>query len=151
MLFRVAGLFSARGYNIESLTVARTQLPELSRMTVVTGGSDKLVRQIIGQLNKLVGVVKVRNLSEERHTEREAALIKVGCLNCDDNYRVTAVAAQHRASVVSCEEQVCLLELIAPSDTIDRFLDALSDHSIVEVVRSGVISLGDDALSWQAV
>ncbi len=146
MLFRVAGLFSARGYNIESLTVAKTRQPELSRMTVVTDGSDKLISQVINQLNKLVGVVGVRNLSEDKHTEREILLIKVGYPDCESNELVRAVAQRHRAVVVACERGTCLLELTAPTNAVDRFMDALSEYSIIEAVRSGVISLGDNAL-----
>ena len=147
VLFRVAGLFSARGYNIESLTVAKTHDRKLSRMTVVTEGSDKLVNQVINQLNKLVGIVKIQDLSKGEHTERETVLVKVQySVVSGDASSLKEVAQQYNANIVACEEGTCLFELTAATAEIDRFINTLNRHSIVEVVRSGVISLGSEIL-----
>ena len=143
----VAGLFSARGYNIESLTVAETDDPTLSRMTIITYGADKVAQQIEKQLNKLVDVVKVADLSRHEHIEREVLLVKVECLDDEESRaRLHQLAAEHGASLVEYSAGIGVLELMAPTYGIDDFIKALKTWGICEIARSGVISLGRGSL-----
>jgi acetolactate synthase-1/3 small subunit len=136
-LSRVAGLFSARGYNIESLTVAPTEDPSLSRMTLVTSGTDKVVEQIKKQLNKLIDVVKLVDLV---HVEREISLIKVraaGSLRDEINRMVEIF----RGRIVDVTDTSYTIELTGSCDKIDAFLKAVPNDTIIEVVRSGVLGI----------
>ncbi len=147
VLLRVAGLFSARGYNIESLTVAETDDPTLSRMTIITFGADELAEQIEKQLNKLVDVVKVMDLSKREHIERETLLVKVKCPDGEDGRaRLDRFAEAHDAVVVEHTSGVGVMELTAPAYGVDAFVKALKEWDICEIARSGVISLGRGAL-----
>jgi len=148
-LSRVSGLFSARGYNIESLSVAPTDDPSLSRMTLVTTGTDEIVEQITKQLNKLLDVVKLADLTEGEHIEREMMLIKVSAVNrgvCDD---VTRLAAIFRARVLDVSDKTYTIEVTGSVQKLDAFINALDKKQILEVVRSGVIGIarGDKALT----
>ena len=146
-LSRVSGLFSARAYNIESLTVAPTEDPTVSRMTVVTSGSDQIIEQIGKQLNKLVDVVKVVDLNEYRHIERELMLIK---LTAQKEYRDEAkrMVEIFRGRIIDVTENTYTIEMTGTGEKLDAFLEALDDSMILEVVRSGVsgISRGDKAI-----
>ena len=148
VLSRVAGLFSMRGYNIESLTVAETENPALSRMTIVTFGSDELAAQIEKQLNKLIDVVKVMDLSKREHIEREILLAKIRCPHNDaSRARLADFARRHNAAVVEHANGVGVMELSAPAYGVDAFVKALQEWEICEIARSGVISLGRGALT----
>jgi acetolactate synthase-1/3 small subunit len=140
-LSRVAGLFSARGYNIESLTVAPTEDPTLSRMTLVTRGSDEIIEQITKQLNKLVDVVKLTDLTEGLHLEREMLLVKV---KADDALRdeVMRLADIFRGHIIDVTESSYVIELTGASDKLDAFLEALAKAGVIEVVRSGPLGIG---------
>lgn len=138
-LSRVAGLFSARAYNIESLTVAATLDPSLSRLTLVTVGSDVVVEQIKKQLDKLVDVVKLIDLSESFSLERELALIKVKESDVIRN-KVTSLAADSLAIISDVTDGYMMLELSGEKAWIDDFLGSIANE-VVEVVRSGVIGL----------
>ena len=146
-LSRVAGLFSARGYNIESLTVAPTEDPTLSRLTLVTRGSDDVIEQITKQLNKLVDVVRLTDLTEGLHIEREMMLIKVktaGGLR-DEVKRLVDIFRGH---IIDVTDASYTIELTGTSDKLDAFIQAAGDGNIIEVVRSGVsgIARGDKSL-----
>ncbi len=150
VLSRVAGLFSARGYNIESLTVAETDDPTLSRMTIVTFGADNLAEQIEKQLNKLVDVVKVTDLSKHEHIEREMLLVKVECPGgADGRARLDRFAHHHHAVIVEHTGGLSVLELAAPAYAVDAFVKALKESGwdLREIARSGVISLGRGTLT----
>jgi acetolactate synthase-1/3 small subunit len=137
-LSRVAGLFSARGYNIESLTVAPTEDPSMSRMTIVTRGSEGIIEQITKQLNKLVDVIKLIDLSDGPHIERELLLIKVHVPNdvqCDKVKRLTDI---FRGRVIDVADQTYTIELTGSGDKIDAFIKSLDRKLILETVRSGV-------------
>ncbi len=136
-LSRVAGLFSARGYNIESLTVAPTEDDTLSRMTVVTSGSDDVIEQITKQLNKLVDVVKLIDLTEGRHIEREMLLIKVKA-NSGMRDEVKRLVDIFRGRVIDVTETTFTIEVTGTSDKLDAFIQAVRGAGIIEVVRSGV-------------
>ncbi len=146
-LSRVAGLFSARGYNIESLTVAATEDPTLSRMTLVTRGSDEIIEQITKQLNKLIDVVKLVDLAEGAHIEREMLLIKV---EAADGARdeVKRLADIFRGRIIDVTEKSFTIELTGSGGKLDAFLQALGKTVIIEAVRSGTsaIARGDKGL-----
>lgn len=146
-LSRVAGLFSARGYNIESLTVAPTEDQTLSRMTLVTRGTDEVIEQIKKQLNKLVDVVKLVDLVESRHIEREISLIKVRAVGAvrDEILRLVEI---FRGRIIDVTDTSYTLELTGNCGKIDAFLRAIPNDSIIEVVRSGVLGIarGDRGL-----
>ena len=146
-LSRVAGLFSARGYNIESLTVAPTEDDSLSRMTVVTNGSDAVIEQINKQLNKLVDVVKLMDLSEGAFIQRELMLIKVMAEGArrDELKRLVDI---FRGRLVDVTDSVYTVEMTGDSDKLDAFINALAATRVVEMVRTGVsgIARGSRAL-----
>ncbi len=147
-LSRVVGLFSQRNYNIETLTVAPTDDPTLSRLTLTTVGDDHKIEQITKQLNKLVEVVKVVDLTEGAHVERELMLIKVkatGALRAE----VKRTCDIFRGQIVDVTPSVYTLQLVGASDKLDAFIEALSETVILEVVRSGVsgIARGEKVLS----
>ncbi len=150
-LSRIAGLFSARGYNIESLSVAPTHDPTLSRMTLVTTGNDQIIEQITKQLNKLIDVVTLVDLSKAKGAiERELVLIKVrseGEMR-EELKRLTDI---FRGNVIDVTENTYTIELTGSSDKIDGFLTALPQALILEVVRSGPIGTRRGAASLQAV
>ncbi len=139
-LSRVAGLFSARAYNIESLTVAPTDDESLSRMTVVTTGTEEIVEQIMKQLNKLVDVVKLVDLTESGHIERELMLAKVEATG-DARSEVKRLADIFRGSIIDVTDETYTIELTGTGDKLDAFLTALSNITIYEVVRSGAIGI----------
>ncbi|QDX80095.1 acetolactate synthase small subunit [Denitratisoma sp. DHT3] len=140
-LSRVAGLFSARGYNIESLTVAPTEDPSLSRMTIVTVGSDDVIEQITKQLNKLIDVVKVVDLSEAPHVERELMLVKVRASG-KDREEMKRMSDIFRGRIVDVTETTYVVELTGSSAKLDSFIEALDKSLILETVRTGVSGIG---------
>ncbi len=147
-LSRLVGLFSQRNYNIESLNVAPTEDPSLSRLTLTTSGSDLQIEQITKQLNKLIEVVKVVDLSEGSHIERELLLVKVkatGALRAE----IKRTADIFRGQIVDVSSTTYTIQLVGASDKLDAFINALSDATILEVVRSGVsgIARGEKVIS----
>jgi acetolactate synthase-1/3 small subunit len=140
-LSRVSGLFSARGYNIESLTVAPTEDATLSRMTIVTTGSDEVVEQITKQLNKLVDVVKVIDLSEGDHIERELMLVKVRAVG-KDREEVKRTADIFRGRVIDVTDKDYTIELTGTGAKLDAFLKAIDRAAILETVRTGASGIG---------
>ena len=146
-LSRVAGLFSARGYNIESLTVAPTEDESLSRMTIVTRGSDEVIEQITKQLNKLIDVVRLLDLTEGRHIERELLLLKVRAQGADRE-EIKRLVDIFRGRIIDVDEETYTIELTGPGDKLNAFIAALPSVEVYEVVRSGVsgIARGDRAL-----
>jgi len=136
-LSRVAGLFSARGYNIESLSVSATEDASLSRMTIVTSGSEEIIEQIKKQLNKLIDVVKLMELSDGEYIERELALIKLKAEG-DDRDELKRLTDVFRGNIIDINPQTYVVELIGAGDKIDAFIAAVDDRCLIEVVRSGV-------------
>jgi acetolactate synthase-1/3 small subunit len=135
-LSRVAGLFSARGYNIESLTVAPTEDPTLSRMTIVTRGSDDIIEQITKQLNKLIDVVKLIDLAESSHIERELMLVKIKTTE-HTRAEIRSMADIFRGKIIDVTSASYVVEMTGPSEKLDAFIAAIDPDSIIEVVRSG--------------
>jgi acetolactate synthase-1/3 small subunit len=140
-LSRVVGLFSARGYNIETLTVAPTEDTTLSRMTIVTNGSDEVVEQITKHLNRLVDVVKVVDLSEGPHIERELMMIKVRAVGKERD-EMKRMADIFRGRIIDVTDKVYTIELTGDQGKIDAFIGALDRTSILETVRTGVSGIG---------
>jgi acetolactate synthase-1/3 small subunit len=140
-LSRVAGLFSARAYNIESLTVAPTDDPSLSRMTLVTTGTDDIVEQVCKQLNKLIDVVKLVNLTKDAHVERELILIKVKAEN-EQRDEVKRIVDIFNGHVIDMTDSTYTLEVTGDSEKIDAVLKALENITMLEVVRSGQLGMG---------
>ena len=146
-LSRVAGLFSARAFNIESLTVAPTEDRTVSRMTLVTSGSDEIIEQITKQLNKLVDVVKVVDLNDYRHIERELLLIKVAAKQ-EERAEIKRLAEIFRGRIIDVSENAYMLELTGAGAKLDAFIRALDESMILEVARSGMLGVtrGDKAI-----
>lgn len=146
-LSRVAGLFSARAFNIESLTVAPTEDRTVSRMTLVTSGSDEIIEQITKQLNKLVDVIKVVDLNDYRHIQRELLLIKVSAKK-EERAEIKRLAEIFRGRIIDVSENAYMLELTGAGAKLDAFIRALDESMILEVARSGVLGVtrGDKAI-----
>jgi len=140
-LSRVAGLFSARAYNIESLTVAPTEDPTLSRMTIVTSGSSEVIEQITKQLNKLIEVIKVFDLNEGRHIERELMLVKARAEG-KDREEIKRTADIFRGRVIDVTDRTYTIELTGTGEKLDAFLEALGKSVILETVRTGACGIG---------
>lgn len=138
---RVVGLFSARDYNIDSLSVAATEDKTLSRMTIVTHGDDAVLEQITKQLNKLIEVVKVVDLNESRFVERELMLVKVRAVgkDRDEMLRLTEI---YRGHVVDVTDKSYTIEVTGTSDKLDSFLETVSRGLILETVRTGAVGIG---------
>lgn len=135
-LSRTVGLFSARGYNIETLTVAPTEDRSLSRMTIVTSGSDDVIEQITKHLNRLIDVIKVVDLTECPSIERELMLIKVRAVGKDRD-EMKRMAEIFRGRIVDVTDKTYTIELTGASDKLDAFIDALDRTAILETVRTG--------------
>ena len=140
-LSRISGLFSARGYNIETLTVAPTEDASMSRMTIVTTGSEDVVEQITKQLNKLIEVVKVIDLSEAEHIERELMLIKVraGQKEREDMKRMADI---FRGRIIDVSDNTYTIELTGDTRKLDAFIRSLDQGTIIETVRTGASGIG---------
>ena len=140
-LSRVSGLFSARGYNIETLTVAPTEDVSLSRLTIVTTGSDEVIEQITKQLNTLIDVVKVVDLSEAAHIERELMLIKVRATG-KDREEMKRMADIYRGRIIDVTDSTYVIELTGSGSKLDSFIEAIEADLILETVRTGVSGIG---------
>ncbi len=136
-LSRVSGLFSARGFNIESLTVATTNDSTLSRMTIVSVGDEGIIEQIIKQLNKLIDVVKVTDLTATKHIERELLLVKLA-INNDSQSKITT----HGATIIDTSSATYTVELAGKSQKINDFINAFNAEEVLEVSRTGVTGIG---------
>ena len=148
-LSRVVGLFSQRNFNIESLTVAPTEDETLSRLTVTTVGDDRVVEQITKQLNKLIDVVKVVDLTEGEHLERELMMIKMKANNGTVRAEIKRTADIFRGTIIDVTPNTFTVQLVGQSSKLDAFIEALGTSNIMEVVRSGVsgVARGEKILS----
>ena len=139
-LSRVSGLFSQRGFNIESLTVAQTNDPSLSRMTIVSSGNDRVLEQIVKQLNKLIEVVKVSDLTSRDHIERDLMLVKI-CPTNKDNFDLKQLVDVFSCKVVDVTDKTYTVEISGKTKKLNAFLDAFDPASILEVSRTGVTGI----------
>ena len=140
-LSRVAGLFSARAYNIESLSVAPTEDASASRMTLVTSGPDEIIEQITKQLNKLIDVVKLLDITGDAHVEREMMLVKVRVAGGSRD-EVKRVADIFRGRILDVTQTTYIVEVTGDGAKLDAFIGALDRKAILEVVRSGSLAIG---------
>ena len=141
-LSRIVGLFSQRAFNIETLTVAPTDDPSLSRITIETVGDERVVEQIVKQVNKLVDVIKVSDLTERPHIEREILLIKVVAMNDKKRTEVKRLTDIFRGAIVDVGKQIYTIQLTGNAEKIDAFINALKNETdIVESVRSGSVGI----------
>ena len=140
-LSRVAGLFSARGYNIESLTVAPTEEETMSRMTIVTSGTDEVIEQIIKQLNKLIDVIKVLDLNDGKFIERELMLVKV---KASPAFReeIKRMCDIFRGRIIDVADGSFTIELTGSGSKLDAFIESLDKSAILETVRTGASGIG---------
>ena len=139
-LSRVSGLFSARGYNIESLTVAPTDDATVSRVTTVTEGSDEVISQIVNQLNKLVDVVKVLDLTADEHIEREVLLLKLHD-NDAAQAAIVTLTNEYKGRVVSVSNDAVIVEITGVGEKLDRAIRVVPSEIVLELVRSGTLGI----------
>jgi acetolactate synthase-1/3 small subunit len=149
VLARISGLFSARGYNIESLCVGVTEDPSISRMTVAVHGDERVLEQIVNQLNKLVEVIEVRDLTRDKHVERELVLIKATA-DASRRTELLEISSIFRAKVIDMSTDAVIIEVTGSEDKIAAFIDMVRPFGIVELARTGKIALSR-SLSGQAM
>jgi acetolactate synthase-1/3 small subunit len=140
VLARISTLFAARGYNIDSLAVGETDNPEISRMTIVVRGDEKILEQVEKQLNKIIDVIKVYEFSKIDHVERDLVLIKVNATN-KTRAEIIEIAEIFRAKIVDVSHQTLVLEITGDEDKISAFINLLKPYGIKELVRTGVIAI----------
>ncbi|MCX7765871.1 MAG: acetolactate synthase small subunit [Candidatus Sumerlaeia bacterium] len=140
VLAHIAGLFSSRGFNIDSLTVGETQDPTVSRMTIVVTGDDRTLEQVEKQLNKLIDVIKVQDLTQEKHVERELILIKINCTP-QTRAEIIQIANIFNARIVDFTRRSIVVELVGSQDKIAAFIDLVKVFGIRELTRTGRIAI----------
>lgn len=140
VLTRVAGLFSRRNFNIHSLNVGETENPEISRMTIVVRGDQKTLEQVKKQLNKLIDVIKIYELSKEAIVDRDLALIRIGCSR-KERMEIIQIADTFRAKVVDVSYDSLMLEATGTENKIEALVEILNDFDIMEIVRTGLVAL----------
>ena len=140
-LSRVAGLFSARAYNIESLSVAPTEDPTVSRLTLVTRGSPEMLEQIVKQLNKLIDVIRLVDLNEGQAIERELLLIKIRAIGAEQRAEIARLVDIYGGRIVDVTDSSYIVEMTGEGEKLDAFIDTVSTRRILEVVRSGSLGI----------
>ena len=140
VLARVSGLFSGRGYNIDSLNVAETEDPTVSRMTIVARGDDRILEQIMKQLNRLIDVIKVTDVTSEPHVERELVLIKVSAL-AKNRSEIIQIADIFRANIVDVSHETLIIAVTGDEDKIAAMINMLRPYGIKEIARSGQVAI----------
>ncbi|MAA54563.1 MAG: acetolactate synthase small subunit [Porticoccaceae bacterium] len=140
-LSRVVGLFSQRGYNIDSLTVAPTEDETLSRLTLTTDSDDKKIEQIVKQLHKLIDTIKVVDLTGGSHIERELMLVKIKAVDNEVRAELQRRAEIFRGNIIDVTPTSFVMEMVGNSDKLDAFLEIVADIENIEVVRSGVLGI----------
>jgi len=140
VLTRVAGLFSGRGYNIDTLNVGPTHDPVLSRMTIVTTGDEATLEQIVKQLNKLPNVIKVQNFSEGEYVDRELVLVKVG-VDSKSRAEVMQITDIFRAKIVDMQPKSLTIEITGNDSKVEKFLDLMNTFGVLELTRTGQVAL----------
>jgi acetolactate synthase-1/3 small subunit len=141
MLSRVAGLFSARGYQIDTLCVAPTLEEGLSRMTITTHGNDQIIEQILKQLEKLVKVYEVHDLTRDPHVEREMVLVTVNAKMGEQRQEVLSLVDIFRAKVVDVSTDAFIIEMTGSADKVQALLDLLAPIGIRDMVRTGTVAM----------
>ena len=140
VLARVAGLFSGRGYNIDSLNVAETEDVTVSRMTIVARGDDRILEQITKQLNRLVDVIKVSDMTSEDHVERELVMVKVSA-QARNRSEIIQIADIFRANIVDVNPETLIVAVTGDEDKITAMINMLRPYGIKEIARSGQVAI----------
>jgi len=140
VLTRVAGLFSGRGYNIDTLNVGPTHDSKLSRMTIVTTGDEATLEQIVKHLNKLPNVIKVQNFSEGEYVDRELVLVKVG-VDSKSRAEVMQITDIFRAKIVDVQPKTLAIEITGSGSKVEKFLDLMQTFGVLELTRTGQVAL----------
>ena len=140
VLARVAGLFSARGYNIDSLAVSETELPDVSVMTIVVSGDDRIIEQVKKQLNKLIDIIKVTDHNQENAVQREIVLAKLNATPTKRN-EIYQLAQIFGARIVGVTNKAIILEMVSNPETVDNFIELLRPYAIKELIRTGRVSI----------
>jgi acetolactate synthase-1/3 small subunit len=140
VLSKISGLFSRRGYNIHSLTVGITEDPSISRMTIVVSGDEQVFEQINKQLNKLIDVIKIIELSSVKSVCRELALIKV-CMNQSNQSIITETVNIFRGKIVDLDTKSVIIEITGDEEKVSSFIDLMKPHGIKEIIRTGLTAL----------
>ncbi len=140
VLTRVAGLFSGRGYNIDTLNVGPTHDPAFSRMTIVTHGDDATLEQIVKQLNKLPNVIKVQNFRDGEYVDRELVLVKVG-VDSKSRAEVMQITDIFRAKIVDVQPKTLAIEITGSGSKVEKFLDLMKTFGVLELTRTGQVAL----------
>ncbi len=141
VLSRIAGLFSGRGFNIESLTVAQTMDPKISRMTIITRGNDKIIEQITKQLNKLISVIKVHDFTKEKHIGRELAMIKVSS-KAENRAEILSIVEIFRGRILDISPRSYTIEITGDCEKIEAITEILRPFGIKEIARTGSLVIG---------
>lgn len=141
VLARITGLFAGRGYNIESLTVGRTHEPNIARITIVVDGEERVVEQIIKQLRKLIETLKVRDITDIPHIERELALIKIHTENDRARDEIMRLVTIFRGKVVDVSQESYTVEITGDNDKIEAFIDLIKPFGIKEMARTGTLAM----------
>ncbi len=145
VLSRISGLFSGRGYNIESLSVGETVDPNISTMTIVTTGDDQIIEQITKQLNKLIDVIKVTDVTELEHVEREMVLVKVSPRQ-EDKTEVLNIAEIFRGRIVDSSQKTYTVEITGEEKKIEAFIELMKPMGIKEFVRTGKVAIAREGV-----
>ena len=148
-LSRIVGLFSQRAFNIESLTVAPTDDNSLSRMTIATKGDDKVLEQIVKQVNKLIDVIKITDITDRQHIERELLLVKVAAMTDKSRTEVKRITDIFRGNIIDIGKQVYTVQLTGNAEKLNAFINALQNETeVIESARSGCVGMarGDKAI-----
>lgn len=141
VLARISGMFSSRGFNIDSLAVGETMDPSISRITMVSRGDDLIIEQLIKQLHKLIDVIRVQDLTEESHVERELVMAKVSCLKANRS-EIMEIASIFRARIIDVGPKSVTIEIVGTQDKTDALLNLVKPFGILEIARTGSIGLG---------
>jgi len=142
VLARISSLIAGRGFNIDSLSVGETEDPTISRMTIVTRGDERIIEQITKQLNRLIDVIKVTDMTESPHVERELLLVKVATPTAQVRSEVVQVVDVFRAKVVDISATTITVEVTGDQDKIDAFVEMLGPFGIKEMARTGAVAMG---------
>jgi acetolactate synthase-1/3 small subunit len=147
VLVRIAGLFARRGFNIESLSVAQTEVPGISRMTFVVTGEDRTIEQVAKQLHKLIDVIKIIDHSEAAFVDRELMLIKVAVRTPEDRVEIRQIAQDFRARIVDVHREALVFEVTGDEGKMDAFIDQMHAFGVVEIMRTGRVAMTRTAAS----
>ena len=145
VLARIVGLFSARGYNIDSLSVGETEDPTISRMTIVAKGDDKILEQIYKQLNKLIDVIKVQDLTSEEFVSRELVLVKVHTPNGTARQEVMQLVSIFRTKIIDVGKKSLTIELVGSSPKVNAMIALLQNFGIREITKTGAIAMARES------